>query len=192
MQVDLEGDGHLDGFMFARFLAPVSGGFPLPAPPSAPGTHRRPIDVARAELDLDVKEIPGARDNPRILLYHSTTRGGAASDETAWCSSFVNYCVEQAGFQGTDNKGALSWEDWAQDATRDPAPGDIPVFRRRAGSKTGRVLGGHVGFLVSEDESTGRIQILGGNQSDRIRISAYPRDGMMGDTHYKLLSIRRA
>ncbi|HMG50980.1 MAG TPA: glycoside hydrolase domain-containing protein, partial [Inquilinus sp.] len=105
LKVDIEGDGTIDGCMFAAFLEPVSGGLPIDPPPS--GETRRPIDVARAELALNVQEIPGAQNNPRIVMYHATTSGGAAPDETAWCSSFVNYCVEQTGLRGTDSKWAM-------------------------------------------------------------------------------------
>ncbi len=196
MKVDVEGDGHVDGYMFARFLAAVSGGLPddpgtVPSP-FGPGAPRRPIDFARDELTRGVREVPGSASNPRIVMYHRTTEGGAAPDETHWCSSFVNYCVEQAGFAGTDSKWAMSWHDngWGRDVTADPGEGDIVVFRRREGSRSGEIVGGHVGFFISQEE--GKIQILGGNQSNRIRISSYPKNGMLGDNHYKLLSIRRA
>ncbi len=107
MQVDLDGDRRADGYMFASYLRSVSGGLPLVLP-----AERRPIDVARAELALNVAETPGPANNPRIVLYHSTTSGSSAGDETAWCSSFVNYCVEQAGFSGTDSKWARSWHEF--------------------------------------------------------------------------------
>jgi hypothetical protein len=65
MQVDLEGNGQADGYMFARFLTPLSGGLPVPVPPP-PGGLPSPIEVARAEMALGVAEIPGPEDNPRI------------------------------------------------------------------------------------------------------------------------------
>jgi uncharacterized protein (TIGR02594 family) len=191
MRVDLEGDGAVDGYMFASFLTGLSGGLPQTVPPAPPRSQPRPIDVARAELALGVREIPGRRDNPRIVLYHSTTRGGAASDETAWCASFVNYCVEQAGLQGTDSKAALSWENWGH-AAASAGEGDIAVFRRRAGNSSGEIKGGHVGFLAGSDDGGAMLPLLGGNQSQSVRIQSYPRDGVLGSFHYKLLSIRRA
>jgi uncharacterized protein (TIGR02594 family) len=171
--------------MFANFLEAVSGGLPVPPPEIT----RHPIDVARDEMALDVRELPGPRDNPRIVMYHATTRGGAAGDETAWCSSFVNFCVHQVGFQGTDSKAARSWhdQDWHQEVDV-PEQGDIVVFDRRPLDPNERP-GGHVGFFISQDEDT--IQVLGGNQGDRIRIASYPKNGVSGGTRYKLLSIRR-
>src|SRR5205823_13988318 len=110
------------------------------APPPTP----RPIDIARQELALGVAEIPGPQDNPRIVMYHRTTQGGAADDETAWCSSFVNYCVEQTGLPGTDSKAARSWhdQDWGRVVTPAPVEGDLVVFSRRSPTEEG----GHVGF----------------------------------------------
>ena len=184
MQVDLDGDGRADGYMFASYLRSVSGGLPLVLP-----NPRSPIDVARAELALDIAEIPGPADNPRIVLYHSTTHGSAAGDEVAWCSSFVNYCVEQAGYAGTDSKAARSWhnDDWGTQVTANPVEGDIVVWKR-AGPGAGPG-GGHVGFYVGGDANG--IQVLGGNQSNRVRIQRYPRNGVLGAFTYSLLSIRR-
>lgn len=185
VKVDLEGDGIADGFMHGAFLRPSAGGFPIE------GAYDRPIDVAYAEMRLGVKEYAGSAHNPRIVMYHATTDGGAHPDETAWCSSFVNYCVEQAGLNGTDNKWAMSWHDsgWGTDVTGDPRDGDIAVFRRRSGSSGGKVLGGHVGFWTGA--SDGKIRLLGGNQSDSVRISEYPENGMLGSMHFECLSIRR-
>lgn len=183
VSVDLGSDGAQDGFMFEGFLQPVSGGLPTTL-----GAGARPLDIARAELALDIREVAGPRDhNPRIVMYHATTSGGAQPDETAWCSSFVNYCVEQAGLRGTDSTWARSWHDadWGRDVTNAPEEGDIVVWRRRYDGKEG----GHVGFLLSADANS--IEVLGGNQSNRVRIQRYPRAGVLGGQRYDLLSIRR-
>jgi uncharacterized protein (TIGR02594 family) len=199
IKVDLEGDGHADGFVFAKFLQAVSGGLPVPLPivPSAaqpaappPGVitvTQRPIDIARQELAEGVAEIPGREDNPRIVMYHRTTEGGAAHDETAWCSSFVNYCVEQTGLEGTNSKAARSWHDqhWGRDVRSAPVEGDIVVFSRHSPTEDG----GHVGFYIADEGD--QIRILGGNQHNRISIGLYPKNGSLGSTRYKLLSIRR-
>ncbi|MBB3773151.1 uncharacterized protein (TIGR02594 family) [Angulomicrobium tetraedrale] len=189
IKVDLDGDGLADGHMFARFLAAVSGGLPASVPLPAGATIRRPIDVARAELAQNVAEIPGPQAHPRILMYHATTTGRFRSDETAWCSSFVNYCVEQAGMHGTDSAAARYWHDtgWGRDVTAAPMEGDIVVFSRTGGGA--EPGSGHVGFYLDADASS--LRILGGNQGNRISIGRYPKDGQLGSFHYKQLSIRR-
>jgi uncharacterized protein (TIGR02594 family) len=188
MKVDLEGDGQADGYMFSKYLRAMSGGVPLPPPvvPRPTGSVE-PIDVARQELGLNVREVPGASDNPRIRMYHATTEGGAAPDETAWCSSFVNYCVEQAGLVGTRSKWARSWHDsgWGVDVGQAPRVGDVVVFSRVGGG----VNGGHVGFYLEDDADT--VLVLGGNQSNRICQQRYPKNGRLGPFTYELLSFRR-
>lgn len=186
IEVDLEGDGLKDGYMHSGFLQVVSGGLR-----NTLSEGNRPIDVARAELKNNVSEIAGQASNPRIVLYHSTTSGGAAPDEVAWCSSFVNFCVEQAGLRGTDSKWAMSWHDtrWGADVTSSPAEGDIAVFERREGSATGKQIGGHVGLFLGASSDT--IHLLGGNQSNRVSIAQYPKAGPLGSNFYRLLSIRR-
>ncbi|TCM53707.1 uncharacterized protein (TIGR02594 family) [Rhizobium sp. PP-F2F-G48] len=184
-QVDIQGDGASDGYMHRSYLEATIGGLPAVLQEKA---AIKPIDVAKAELALGVKELPGSQHNPRIVMYHATTKGGKTSDETAWCSSFVNYCVEQAGIQGTDSKWARSWHDehWGHDVIAQPAVGDIVVFSR-VGKKE---EGGHVAFFQSMTET--EVTCLGGNQGDRVSISTYPKDGKKGPFRYKLLSIRRA
>ena len=186
IQVDIEGDGNADGFMHGDYLKEASGGLPLD------GEFDDPIDVARSELAHGVREISGSEHNPRIVMYHGTTSGGRSSDETAWCSSFVNYCVEQTGRQGTDSKWAMSWHDsrWGTDVTANPEVGDIAVFRRRSGSSNGSIIGGHVGFWLGFTDN--KISLLGGNQNNSVKVSRYPIEGMLNDTHFELLSIRRA
>ena len=102
-----------------------------------------------------------------------------------------NYCVEQAGFHGTDSKVALSWEKWDQPADGDPKRGDIVVFRRR-NQDTDADVGGHVGFFFDHDEATNTILVLGGNQGQRVSKKPFPRDGRAYGFHYQLVSIRRA
>lgn len=181
-QVDMNGDGAADGYMKTSFLTAVSGGLPI-----ALGAASTPYDYAQAELARGVREVPGAQDNPRIVLYHSSTIGGAAHDEVSWCSSFVNFCVSQAGMVGTRSKWARSWHDehWGQECTAAPRVGDIVVWRR----KTAAEDGGHVAFFV--EDLGEKIRVLGGNQSNCVCIQSYPKNGTQGSTRFELLSIRR-
>jgi uncharacterized protein (TIGR02594 family) len=122
------------------------------APASAAPASVSPYSVAQKELLKNIAQISGEHDNhEQIVLYHSTTGGGAMPDEVAWCSSFVNYCVEQSGLVGTDSKAARSWKSWgtpvAQNNWRE---GDIVVFWRESPGS----WKGHVGFLVSWNGSS--------------------------------------
>ena len=90
---------------------------------------------------------------------------------TGNCSSFVNWCVEQAGLRGTRSAAARSWLDWGT-AVDLPQEGDIVILRR------GNPPSGHVGFFV---KSAGDIiYVLGGNQSDQVKVSGYKRGDLLG------------
>lgn len=130
------------------------------------------LAVARQELKLGVHEIPGAEANPRIIQYHATTSLKATSDETAWCSSFVNWCLKQVGVNGTNSAAAASWVNWGQNTAA--RPGAVTVIYNAAAAKSSLTASGnHVGFLIQETKT--HYSILGGNQSDQMKVSNFPK-----------------
>lgn len=123
------------------------------------------MDVAEAELG--VKEVPGSGDNPRIVEYLQTTTIGSPSDEndeTPWCSAFVNWCMLQAGFEGTNSAAAASWRNWGEELEYGQY-GCVVVMSRQGGN--------HVCFYVEEDETRG-VKCLGGNQGDAVSVKWFP------------------
>ena len=128
--------------------------------------------LALREMDSGVAEIGGGEHNPRILEYHQTTTLAATDDETAWCSSFVNWCVSSSGLQGTRSAAARSWLNWGRPLD-EPATGCIVVLKR--GTKPWQ---GHVGFFSGMSGS--HLLILGGNQSNEVNISSYHRNRLLG------------
>lgn len=76
-----------------------------------------------------------------------------------WCAAFVNGVLRQAGHSGTGSNAAISFAKYKK-PTKTPKRGDIVVFRS------------HVGFFHSFTGS-GRVSVLGGNQSNRVKISTY-------------------
>lgn len=120
-----------------------------------------------------IKEFPGNGDNPRIVEYLKSTNLSApfnANDETAWCSAFVNWCVERSGFEGTDSAWARSWLNWGKKINT-PQRGCIVVFKRDVSS-------GHVAFYIGETAT--QIKVLGGNQSNAVDITNYPKSRLLG------------
>jgi uncharacterized protein (TIGR02594 family) len=138
-----------------------------PTPPApAPDLGGQGDWMAIARAEMNVAEIAGANHNARVLEYHATVRGHIRDDETPWCSSFVNWVLLQAGFQGTNNAAARSWLTWGTALTT-PRAGAIvvtkmPVPDTQAGSRSGN----HVAFYESSDDKT--ITMLGGNQSGKV------------------------
>lgn len=146
-----------EGWSFAKFL---STGV---EPPVTPMGRFPWMPIAYGELG--VEEAPGAASHPRILEYLGTTtlpNQSKQSDETPWCSAFVNWCVERAGYEGTNSAAAISWRQWGKKAST-PELGCIAVFRRQNGN--------HVGFYLQE--SAGKIRLLGGNQSNAVGYGNY-------------------
>jgi peptidoglycan hydrolase-like protein with peptidoglycan-binding domain len=81
---------------------------------SIPATFPNAPWMAVAMQEMGQREIRGAVHNPRIVEYHETTTLRAQTDETAWCASFVNWCLLQVGIDGTNSAAAASWLNWGQ------------------------------------------------------------------------------
>lgn len=130
-----------------------------------------------AETQLGTAEVTGKSHNPKILEYHRTTtlaNRAAGKDETPWCASFVNWCLLEAGYQGTDSALARSYLDWGTELV-EPEVGCITVIRSKhhgPDGSTGSRRGFHVGFFVGNNPHS--IRLLGGNQKDRVKYSNYP------------------
>lgn len=144
------------GLLGAAAAAPVA--------PTAAATTGVPRHLQIARGELGTHEIRGARDNPRVIEYHQATSLKARNDETSWCSSFVNWTMQQAGVRGTNSAAARSWLNWGQAVPRDAAhvkPGDVIVFPRGNNPAQGHVA------IVSEVLDNGMVRVIGGNQGVR-------------------------
>lgn len=129
--------------------------------------------IARAELAKHIIEEPGPlRNNPRILEYHASTTLHAQTDEIAWCSAFVNWCMEQAKIHGTGLALARSWLKWGM-LLAEPKLGCVTILKR--GSNPSQ---GHVGFWIGEDGS--HLILLGGNQGDMVCLKPFPKADVLG------------
>ena len=163
-----------EGWASKRHLAPVG---------AEPVRGEKPVWVTIAEGELGVTGINGDEHNPRIIEYLQTTTFpdeaiAHSGDEIPWCSAFVNWCIEQAGLQGTDSAAARSWLFWNQGKPlSEPVFGCIVVFRRLIdGVDNGRA--GHVGFWMKTEGD--RVHVLGGNQSNRVSVDTYPLEHVLG------------
>ena len=126
--------------------------------------------------ELGESEIPGHRHNPRIIQYNQATAHAARDDETAWCASFVNWCLEQCAIEGTGSTAARSFINWGE-AIEEPSPGCIVVLWRDSPSS----WKGHVGFYIGPDkQNPAAFMLLGGNQGNRVSIVSYPRRQILG------------
>jgi uncharacterized protein (TIGR02594 family) len=119
------------------------------------------MDAAKSQEGI--KEVPENKGKD-ILKYQESTGNGPGSK---WCSSFVNWCLEQAGIEGTNSGRAFSWLSWGDELTG-PAYGAIGVLKSS-----------HVGFVAGMTEK-GDIILLGGNQSNCVSYKIYPLSSFKG------------
>ena len=128
--------------------------------------------AAEAELARGVREIAGTEHHPRILEYHAATSFQASTDEVPWCSSFVNWCMQQAGYDGTRSAAARSWLTWGEPLEQ-PTYGAITVLARGKNPALG-----HVGFFT--DRRGTDVLLMSGNQGNAVSIAAYPVARVLG------------
>lgn len=134
--------------------------------------HTKPKWMFIAEHEIGVTEIFGKEHNQQIINYHQTTTLKATTDEVPWCASYVCWCLEQAGIMSTKSAAARSYINWGKEL-QNPVYGCVVIFSR-GNSPTS----GHVGFFI--DEEGDFISVLGGNQSNMVKISKYNKDKLLG------------
>lgn len=122
-----------------------------------------------AKKEMGIKEIPGSKQEKKILEYHSKTSLKATDESVPWCSSFANWVTEQCGVKGTNSAAARSWLKWGKEL-KNPVKGCIVVLTRKGG--------GHVAFFDSQDEKY--LYLLGGNQNDSVCVAAYDKKRLLG------------
>jgi uncharacterized protein (TIGR02594 family) len=119
--------------------------------------------------ELGTEEIPGDEHNPEILKYASETgMVGITTDEIPWCSTFVNWVAWKCGLQLSGKPNARSWLNVGTRVVL-PEPGDIVIFWR----ENPQSWKGHVGFFLGLSPDSKRVYCLGGNQGNRVSVSAY-------------------
>lgn len=132
------------------------------------------MDLLLTAIDyIGTKEIPGQRHNSTIVGFLQSVAGWIVDDETPWCSAFMNWVANRAGFEYTGRLDARSWLK-AGEEVKEPKKGDVVIFWRESPES----WKGHVGVFVRMDENY--VWVLGGNQSNEVNIKPYRRDRVLG------------
>jgi uncharacterized protein (TIGR02594 family) len=131
------------------------------------------VNIALSQYGI--KEITGKQDNPEVLKYFNEIGfdGAALKDETSWCSAFVNWVALKAKVERTGKLTARSWLKVGLDVEY-PEIGDVVVFWRESKDS----WKGHVGIFIRKTDNL--IYVLGGNQNNQVKISAYPDNRLLG------------
>lgn len=128
-----------------------------------------PAWLALARAEVGTVEGIGKANNPKVIAYFRDAGfAGVKDDATAWCAAFVNAMLERAGIRGSRSLAARSFETWGIGIAQ-PVLGCIAT-KRRGGSS----WQGHTGIVVGANKD--QIFLLGGNQSDKVSIAAFPRN----------------
>jgi uncharacterized protein (TIGR02594 family) len=116
-------------------------------------------------------------DNPRVLAYYKEAGVPQTHDEVPWCAAFVGAVLARCGVQGTGSLLARSYESWGRAVPLEKAQrGDVVILSR------GQPWQGHVAFY--EGLSGSNVTLLGGNQGNRVSVTAYPKA--------RVVAVRRA
>jgi uncharacterized protein (TIGR02594 family) len=139
-------------------------------------TNDFPKHFVIAQQELGTQEIVGDEDNPRVVEYQQATGLAAPDDETPWCGSFVAWVMLQSGiaYNRITAASSRSWESWGVPVDK-PEIGDVVILWRHSPDSSL----GHVGFYAGKTDDD-RILILGGNQNNRVSVSAYSKARLIG------------
>lgn len=149
---------------------------PLPPPKDTAGESLDdPKWIVIAKQELGVSEWLKGK-NPRISEYHAASGHPQYDQNTSWCSSFMCWVIEKAGFLSTNSAQAQSWlKSVGCEKLDKPKYGCIVIFDRPS---TSAKWDGHVTFWIGEDANY--VYCLGGNQKNSVCYSKYPKKDVLG------------
>jgi len=125
---------------------------------------------------VGTRELAGAEDHPLIRWWHSLCSIGEQPDEVPWCSSFVNGVCWLLRLPRSKSAAARSWLDVGEaiDLQNARVGFDVVILKRGLSPTAG-----HVGFFAGLEDFT-TVLVLGGNQSDTVKVSAFPARDVLG------------
>lgn len=120
---------------------------------------------------VGIKEIPGKESAPIIVKWLNNLKAWWNDDSTPWCGVFMAEVMKEAGINYPPAYyRAKEWLNWGERLDV-PVYGCVVVFDR--------VGGGHVGIVIGKDKS-GRLMVIGGNQSDQVSVVPFQTDRVSG------------
>lgn len=111
--------------------------------------------------------------NPKIVNCYKEVGFNISNDKTPWCAAFAGTVLKNAGFEylaaPKSGLSSLAYSGYGQSVGLQPErwrKWDIIVFTRNGG--------GHIGFIYGVNKAQGTVIVLGGNQSDNLKLSSFP------------------
>jgi uncharacterized protein (TIGR02594 family) len=163
-----------DGVVGPKTAAAIAKACPPSAVPVIEHVER-PLWLIEALKWLNLREAPGAADNPKIIQWAREEGGAVArdyrSDSIPWCSLFANMALTKVGLKGTETLWALDFDSdtkWPNAKLAGPAVGAFAPMKREGG--------GHIAIVVGRTSAGRLLGCVGGNQSDQVSVAAFPPD----------------
>lgn len=146
-----------------------------------------PVPITAYEIAsrfIGTKEHAGQHlHNPLIVGMLKLDDDWPQTDETPWCSAFVNFVCFLVAVPRTRSLRARSWLTVGEPVALEDAEAgfDLVILNRADGPQDPSIIEapGHVGFFAAlgDDET---VLVLGGNQGNAVSIAPYPRDRVLG------------
>jgi len=126
-------------------------------------------------MDLyGLEEIPGPENNPVIMqMFRDLGHDWVQGDETGWCACLINWLAWSLRLEHTNSLLARDFLSIGNNI-QIPKRGHLAIFWRTDPYSQW----GHVGLFVRKDSDL--IYVLGGNQDNKIKISPYKADRLLG------------
>ena len=136
-----------------------------------------------AQRFVGTTEIAGSLDNPQLMAMLKLDNNWPENDEVPWCSAFANYVAWLLRLPRSKSLLARSWLNVGKEIGLPGAKAgfDVVILQRGSGEQPGpenSTAPGHVGFYAGQAGNF--VQLLGGNQSDQVKVSSYPIDRILG------------
>lgn len=140
--------------------------------------------ISVAMTQLGTKEIVGGAHELEVLKYYKEIgHAWVSDDETPWCAAFMNWVCMMAlvpMVEKSQRLRARGFLNWGMTVNRDEAAqGDVVVLWRKSRNSAS----GHVGILIGWSPDGDEVFLLGGNQSNQVKVAKYSAE--------RILDIRR-
>lgn len=136
-----------------------------------------PIWIAEMAKLIGIREVIDGQLNPVIRAMFAATHypPDQVGIKTSWCSAALCSVMEKLGLPHTHSAAAMSWLSYGVEC--EAKPGAIAVFEFHLNHGTGPT-DHHVSIVTGIDAD--QLICLGGNQSNSVRRSWYPKAAVLG------------
>ncbi len=157
------------------FLKSLFSRKPAPIPTPTLPIGNDPVAVTPYEIAKTQVGISERYNKATIAMYHEYA-GLKADYSVPWCASFMSYCFAKSSYadQGIKSARAKDWLNVGRPVDHDIQEGDLVIFTRDGG--------GHIGFASTVHKD--HIEVLGGNQDNKVCLKAYPKSRLLGARDY--------